>query len=69
MCGIDIVYSKKEKIHHNLIKIGEKELSPRGPVSSTHYLGDDVYMFQSVLLFRLKELMKKDVCISHRTSR
>ena len=49
MCGIAVVYSKKEKIHHNLIKIAEKELSPRGPVSSTHYLGDDVYMFQSVL--------------------
>lgn len=49
MCGIAVVYSKKEKIHHNLIKIAENELSPRGPVTSTHYLGDDVYMFQSVL--------------------
>ena len=49
MCGIGLVFSKKEKIHHNLIRIAEDDLGLRGPSHATHYLGDDVYMYQSVL--------------------
>jgi asparagine synthetase B (glutamine-hydrolysing) len=49
MCGFSIVFSKKEKIHNNLIKIAEKELGPRGPSYSRHYISQDVYMYQSVL--------------------
>ena len=49
MCGIGLVFSKKERIHHNLIRIAEDDLGLRGPSHATHYLGDDVYMYQSVL--------------------
>ena len=49
MCGFGLVFSKKDKIPHNLIKIAENDLGLRGPSHATHYLGDDIYMYQSVL--------------------
>ena len=49
MCGIGLVFSKKEKVPHNLIRIAEENLGPRGPSCATHYMGDDIYMYQSVL--------------------
>lgn len=49
MCGFGLVFSKKEKIPHSLIKIAEHDLGLRGPSHATHYMGDDIYMYQSVL--------------------
>jgi len=49
MCGIALVHSKREKIKHRLLSVANEELGIRGPTSCTHYLSNDVYMFQSIL--------------------
>lgn len=61
MCGFGLVLCKRDKIDYELIRIAEDDLGLRGPSSATHYLSEQVYMYQSVLAIQTEPKHEKSI--------